>query len=313
MPDFTIKQGDTLPILFDALSYADGSIADLTGAAVTFVMRSPSAVIVNASAAILSAPGGIISYTFTATDTATPGQYTAEWVVVFGTGQQQTWPTAGYLEITVEENLTAPVGLRLVSLAEAKDVFNIPAADRTHDAKVLRRIAAITPIIENVVGICVPRQFDEWYDGGQAFLRPRHRPILSVQAVTEYRGPIAYPLFDVQDPAHGTIYSFEFENNRIVRRSPGGGIIAFPYMPQSIHVVYTAGRDPIPPNIVEGTLELLRLNYQKTQQQGFDHLAGGGGGGDPDDQLDDKPRLGFFVPGRVREMLQPNKRAPSVA
>ena len=55
-----------------------------------------------------------------------------------------------------------------------------------------------------------------------------------------------------------------------------------------------------------GTLELLRVNYQTTQMtgRGFQAIADGN---------DNGPPLGFFVPRRVRELLAPNRRAPSIA
>ena len=40
-----------------------------------------------------------------------------------------------------------------------------------------------------IIGIIV-RQYDEWYDGGQTFIRLRHRPIHTLIGVSEYRGPI---------------------------------------------------------------------------------------------------------------------------
>src|SRR5690348_8608985 len=98
----------------------------------------------------------------------------------------------------------------------------------------MRFITGVQPIVERLVGDVVSHTRDEWYDGGQYWIRLRHRPLLELVAISEWRGPIEYPLSIVQDPGHGTIYSVMIERPnlqpgpaRIVRRSAGGGVIAF--------------------------------------------------------------------------------------
>ena len=156
----------------------------------------------------------------------------------------------------------------------------------------------------------MPRVYDETYDGGQHFIRLRHRPVIQLIAVSEFRGPIEYTQSLVADPAHGNIYSVEIDTlNRIVRRSAGGGIIAFPAMPQSIHVVYEAGYLTIPPNVTHGTLELIKFHF--TGQQGRPRLgasAVAGDFGEPEHEI-----MGFFVPQKVREILQANRRHSAIA
>jgi hypothetical protein len=311
--DYVVKQGDVLPYFTDTLTYIDGSAVDLTGATVRFVMRSLTGAqpITNAVATITNAPAGQVLYQPTTTDTATPDQYMGNWLVYFpGFTAPQTWPTDGYLWIEVEENILTVGGATIVGLPDVKDYLNIPAGDRSHDAKLLRRINAAIPVVENIVGAVLPTQWDEWYDGGQTAIRLRHRPVMTLQAVTEYRGPIAYPLTIIADPSHGSTYSCQLDTaSRVVRRTAGGGVIAFPFMPQGVHIVYTAGRSPVPPNIVEGMLELLRVNYQQTQQRS-PRMSGAG---QADDDLEQKGPPTFFVPNRVKELLSPTKRAPSVA
>ena len=84
-------------------------------------------------------------------------------------------------------------------------------------------------------------------------------------------------------------------------------MIAFPLAPQSVHVVYEAGQAVVPPNVYEATLELIRVNYQTTQQVGRGRRTVA------DDQEPTGPHLGFFMPNRVRELLGPTRRAPSIA
>jgi hypothetical protein len=321
--DFIVKQGDT-EALADTLSYSteSGAISpvSLIGANVDFVMRalaSSEPLTLAGITAITDAANGGVSFTPAPQDTATAGLFMASWVVTFANGRQMTFPTVGYLSVSIEENITSVGGAQLVGLPDLKDYLNIRADDRSHDAKLVRFIEAVRPAIENIAGPIIPRTFDEWHDGGQYFIRLRHRPstaigarpVLTLTSCDEYRGPARYPLTIITDPSQGSIYSCMLDQatGQVVRRSSGGGVIAFPPMPQSVHVVYQAGQSSIPPNVYEATLELIRVNYQTTQPVGRGRLTVS------DDQDQSGPALGFFVPRRVRELLAPNRRAPSIA
>jgi hypothetical protein len=196
----------------------------------------------------------------------------------------------------------------LVDLLAVKDYLNIPFSDSTQDAKLTQFISAITPVVEAITGPILPQQYEEWYDGGQYFIQLRHRPILDLIACSEFRGPIEYVLPLVADPAHGQIYSVQVDGSRVVRRSAGGGIVAFPGMPQAIHVVYQAGFDTVPANVYQGTLELIRIQFQHTQQG-----RPRPGASAVDEGMPEREIMGFFVPYSVRELLSPNRRHSSVA
>lgn len=317
MADFTIGQGDVLPVLNDTLTYTDGTAVNLAGCTVRIIVRALTGVnpIINTTTGvtIVNAAAGQVSYTFTANDTALAGQYLAKWQVTFTGGQIQQFPTIGEIEITVEENLTTPGGARIVGLGEVKDHLRIPATDRTHDWRLLQMIDASTPVIENITGPILQHMYqDETYDGGNWFISLRHRPVIDVHTVIEYRGPIPYVLTQVPTPDLGTIYSYMWQPaGRIVRRTVGGGITTFPPGADQIFVTYTAGYVRVPFNVREATLELIRLNYQPTEQGG--RPAFGSGGRDTSDDLTGTVMMGFFVPGRVRELLSTSKRHPSVA
>ena len=179
--DFFIKQGDTLPVLTDTLTYSNGTAVNLAGASVTFVMRAmtANATTTNATATVTNAATGAISYTFTATDTATAGMYMANWLVTFGGGALMTFPTDGYIEINVEQNLTTPGGAQLMSLTEAKGYLNIPSSDRTRDTKLLQFLSELTPVIEFYTGPIIQRPVSEIYDGSGPFISLRNRPVAS--------------------------------------------------------------------------------------------------------------------------------------
>lgn len=319
MADFTIRQGDVLPVFTDTLTQSDGTPVNLTSPgnhAVKFVMRAMTAndVTTNLAASIgnttTAASVGGVQYTFTAQDTATPGVYAAYW---HDTTLSQVFPSVGYLTVEIQPNLTTAGGATIVGLGELKDYLNIPAATHAHDGELLRFIESVTPIIENITGPIIQRVYEnEVYDGGNYFIEVRHRPIIQVQNVTEYRGSVPYILTQVSSPDLGTIYSYMFDAaGRIVRRTVGGGITTFPQGLEAVKVTYTAGYQTVPENVRAGTLELLRVNYQQTQQAGRRSFGGG-----PAASLDDAPSgppQGFYVPNRVREMLAPNRRYPSLA
>ena len=312
--DFSIKQSETLPYLNDSLTYSDGSVVNLTGATVKFIMRSLTATLptVNAACTVVSAIGGTVRYAFSATDTATTGRFQGIWQVTFSGGQVMSWPTVGSLDISVEENITTPGGQQLASLGEVKDYLNIPASDRSWDAKLLRFLEQLTPVIEHIVGDVVQKIYtNEMHDGGSSRISLLHHPVVDIVTVTEYLGPVEYHLNQIPTgrPDLGTMYSYMFEPDRdIVRRGPGGSVMPFFGGTDSVSITYTAGLTQVPPNIVQGVCELARVHFQLTQQG-----RPRPGGSQVDDDEPGRQIMGFFVPNRVRELLAPNRRHPSVA
>lgn len=313
MADYACKQADTAIICLDTLTYSDGTAVNLTGATVKFVMRqrSANAPTTNLAASIVSAAAGTVSYTLTAQDTATAGLYAQTWVVTFSGGLVETFPTVGYNTVEIQENLTT-VNQTIVELDDIKEYLNLSTTDRSHDGELLRFLAGLTPVVEFITGPILPRTYtNEMYNGGVAIISLRHRPIVSVASVTEFLGPIAYPLTQVPSRDQGSIYSYVVNpSGSIQRTTAGGGTQAFPGGPDAVSVTYTAGYQVTPANIRLGMLELLRVNYQQTQQGGGGRI---GGGFLSDESEPSTPMLGFLVPNRVREMLGPSRRHPAIA
>jgi hypothetical protein len=315
--DLTIRQGDTTPAFTQTITDQNGNAVNLTSATVTFVMRqlSSSTPTVNAAMVITDATAGQVQYNWSTVDTATPGVYMAEIHCVLSGGGSYTYPNEGYLEIEVQENLSNP-SQQLVTVANVKDVLNFANTNREHDTKILRWINAVRPVIENLVGPVILTQFEEWHDGGNSFIVLRRRPstalgttpYLVLNAISEYNGPIEWPLSIIASPDRGQLYSAQLDAQlgQVVRRTAGGGVQAFPYQPQAVHVTYVAGQSSVPDNVAEATLELIRQNYQHTAQA--PRNARGSSSEPPE-----PPPMGFFVPGRVRELLGPNRRYPSIA
>ena len=321
MADFTITEGDTRPVLTTELTYANKEVVPLEGAAVRLVMRNQTAtepVALSGTTSIVNTETGQVSYTFASSDTLEKaGMYLASWDITFASGAKMTFPTIGFIWIEVQPSLVTKAATPLlVPLPELKSYLNIPANDRTHDTKLERYIEAVRPLIENLVGPIIPAVHKEWHAGGNYFISLRRRPstalgtnpVYNLMACSEYRGPIEYPLSIVQDPAHGTIYSCMFHGREgiVERRTSGGGVMAFPQMANAVHVVYEAGQETVPGNVAEAALETIRVNYQTTQ------MVGSGRATMADAEEIAGPSLGFFLPRRVRELLSPNRKAPSI-
>lgn len=109
MPSTTIKQGDLFPDVIHVITDENGAPIDLTGAVVTFSMRStrdPSNVVVNdQTGSVVSGPAGKIKYEWQSGDTAEPGTYDGEFYITPDGGESFRAPTDGYVTVYVEEKV----------------------------------------------------------------------------------------------------------------------------------------------------------------------------------------------------------------
>jgi hypothetical protein len=320
MADWVIKEGDTEPILYDELSYSNGEPVNLQGATVTLIMRSQtssSPLKLTGTTTIVGAEEGKITYTPVPADTlGRAGSYQASWVVAFPEGNRMTFPTEGYLWISVEPALTTTGARHLVGLPEVLDRLYVPATDRVHDSKLTEWITALAPLIENLTGPIIPKTYDEWYGGGHATISLRHKPsfgygtepVLNLMAASEYRGPIEYNLAIVANPAQGSIYSCQLnaELGIVVRRTAGGGVMPFWRDPehgdQSVHIVYEAGQSNVPGNVKMAAIETLKWWWDATQPIGKGAMT-----------LGDQGRPMVALPYHVEAMLAPTRRYPALA
>jgi len=108
-PDFYWKQGDTAPAIAEQLLDGLGAPVNLASATVKFMMwgQGGTAVKVNAAATITDAALGKVSYTPSATDTDTPGDYLVEWQVTFGGGAVETFPNSDWQKVRVKDDIAA--------------------------------------------------------------------------------------------------------------------------------------------------------------------------------------------------------------
>lgn len=114
--DFEIKRGDTAPSLVAVLKDRAGTAVNLsTAASVLFVMRATGAA--SNSTPKVSRPStvtadqtvntGQVTHEWQVADTALSGSFVAEFVVTWADGREQTFPTAGFITITIYDDLEA--------------------------------------------------------------------------------------------------------------------------------------------------------------------------------------------------------------
>ena len=210
----------------------------------------------------------------------------------------------------------------LVTLIETKQHLRIPISNTNEDYALQGFIYAAEDVIRTECGDIIPRHFDENYDGGNTVIYLRHRPIVSVQNVEEGWGWFNYEL-DYQQvntlPAASMFaYSIDsVEAGLITRRSAGNVIIPFVPGQKNIRVLYTAGRQQIPPSIRLATLELVAHWFQSSQlragtnnatSEAYDAVEGerySRGGFDING-------MNYGVPYRIIELLKPYRRLPII-
>lgn len=107
MPDFTIKANDRLPSIQATLSSGGAPLNLTTATGVKFIMKTKTGntIKVNGVATIVTAASGVVRYDWLAVDTATPGEYVAEWEITWTGGKKQTVPTLTYHEVTILADL----------------------------------------------------------------------------------------------------------------------------------------------------------------------------------------------------------------
>lgn len=186
-----------------------------------------------------------------------------------------------------------------VTLAEVKDHLNIPSTTTTYDTELQRFIDSACEVVEGIVGAVSDRTVAETHSGGGTTLPLAVSPVKSITLVTQNGQTI---------PATG--YSL---NDDLLTRAVG--FHASYWLPgvNNITVTYVAGRATVPASVLDGTKELIRINWRPQQGGNYspfdqgrsDDFGTAGGGGEI--------RLGFFIPNTVMQRLQPSALGPLVA
>lgn len=109
MADVTLKSNDTRPTLQVTLKEGQPSaqtpINLTTASAVTLYMKTATGSLITRAATITDATNGVVTVTFQAADTATAGDYSAEFQITWTGGGIETVPNDGYISISILEDL----------------------------------------------------------------------------------------------------------------------------------------------------------------------------------------------------------------
>jgi hypothetical protein len=185
-------------------------------------------------------------------------------------------------------------------------------------------IPAADKVIQRECSQIVPKEYNEYYDGGDLSIWVRHIPILSVELIEEGWGWTNYDLAYIQVNdivANGSVadsifaYSIDDAEEGCITRRYGGNVPA-PFVPGSgnIHIVYSAGTDTTEANIVLAELELIAHWYQNAMQRysgsadAYDAVAAdyARSGANPQEMVS------FGVPERILELIKPDRRTPII-
>lgn len=189
----------------------------------------------------------------------------------------------------------------IVGLVEAKEFLRIPLESTEDDENLRGFIAGASRVVEDVVGAVARRTITgETVTPSGANLRLEVAPVMSVTQILEDGLLVSPDDYDVSPSG-------------LVRRSCGWWRQGL----RNVSVSYVVGRPVVQPNILEGTKDLIRINW-RPQQGGnytpFDMEATDDFGANrmAEGNLQGELRLGFFVPNTVTQRLAPDKRGPVV-
>ena len=105
---FYIKQNDTAPsievILTDSAGKAK-SMSNVTSVQFNMADENGNLIVDHAAGYVVNGLRGIVSYVWQAGDTANEGLHKAEFVITYDSGQVETFPNTGYINVIVKGDL----------------------------------------------------------------------------------------------------------------------------------------------------------------------------------------------------------------
>lgn len=104
--DVTIKRGDTRHAIKAILKDASGAPVDLSGCSVDFHMAPLGRpAVINRAVHIQDAAKGEVWVVWSPRETDISGVYRAEFKVVYPDGRKETFPSTGYININIANDL----------------------------------------------------------------------------------------------------------------------------------------------------------------------------------------------------------------
>lgn len=195
--------------------------------------------------------------------------------------------------------MTEPV-TELVSLAKVKAYLKIPPNNVDSDDELQDAIDTATKVVESYVGAVIQKSVSETYDAPCGHgLALRSGPVLDVTEVIESGGAL------------GVGVDCKLDDSGVLHRI--AGYVYRPWLPGALNiaVTYTVGVVEVPANLATAVKELVRINFR--HELGGDYSPFDGGKDDDYAATGDQIRLGFFVPGRVLQLLEPDLTADGFA
>ena len=179
----------------------------------------------------------------------------------------------------------------LITLEEARASLGWATSDTSNDADLERYVEAATPVIENITGPLIARTGVVFkLDGGRTRLV---LPTRFVTVTTLVESGVTVTDF-VPEPSAGIITGGTTESPRY-----------FAHGVQNIVVTVTTGAATIPANVNLATRELVRFLWQQGRQANIPAFG--------EAPQDGSVPMGFAVPKRVMELLQPSPRLAGFA
>ena len=172
----------------------------------------------------------------------------------------------------------------IVTLNEVKD--HLDKTDSKDDAELLDFIQATTRVVEQYVGVILPRTVVERHAGG-TYIQLLKGPVLSVTSIEGFLEPLSTAITSGD-------YMLDGENSRIYATSPYG-FTGGPYK-----VTYQAGRSFVQPNW-RAAAKIIVAHMWTTQRGNLSRLP----------QVDEAalpPGFTYSVPRKALELLRDERR-----
>lgn len=156
MTTFYIGKDDTSPSLGTTLESPDGTAKDVTGATIVFDMwdEDGTQVITGGSVTLDDPANGVVSFDFSAAQTATAGMYFARWTVTYVDTTVETFPNSGYDQIVISGD---PTGYE-ITVAQVLDGISTGASEADIAGLIAVVDQADACLTSNSVGALLGRQ-----------------------------------------------------------------------------------------------------------------------------------------------------------
>lgn len=243
------------------------------------------------------------------TDTFTPagagGVYTVNYLTQVAGLHSYRWlatgtpgPGVGVGAATDVFDVRQSAAANIFSLADARNLLNLPAGVTSYDKKISQYIRSVTGFVEKYCGSVVVRQVTERQRAGGMFIMLNKPPVYQPSTQT-------YPIISMTPVlTYGLVYDLSLLSvntvNGEVRHKAGLPFIYGPY-----DFTYTVGRPVIPEEILTGS-EIILKHLWEVERGGSGRTGGYG--------ADDTTIMwGFAIPNRALEVLEPQRTWGGIA